>query len=77
MKSLQVPRKRAKFYTQAGILLVFKPSGMGNGSSFISLVSGFSNSPNKACLYGVLAVTLLVHWGRTVLPRGADVGVLQ
>ena len=38
-----------------------------------------NNSPNRACLYGVLlvATNLLTHWGVNVWPRGEDVVVFS
>ena len=36
-----------------------------------------NDSPNRACLYGVLATNLLTHWGVNVWPRGEDVVVVS
>ena len=38
---------------------------------------GFISSPNRACLYGVLATNLLISWGLHVWPRGEDVVVFS
>ena len=34
-------------------------------------------SPNRACLYGVLATNLLISWGMNVWPRAEDVVVFS
>ena len=34
-------------------------------------------SPNRACLYGVLATNLLISWGTLVWPRAEDVVVFS
>ena len=36
-----------------------------------------SYSPNRACLYRVLAMNLLISWGRNVWPRAEDVVVFS